>query len=357
MKWKEEMIKPAIDFIKKSKNDTAIILGHDCDSIASSSIIFKIFRKIGKKAKLIVSKFNFEVDEETVEKCKNFENIIIVDIGDTPEERINSLKNKKNILIIDHHPPKRYNCSYVNPRIFKKNAYIPTSYLSWLIYKKILKDDSEILWIAGFGTLGDFGAEKNKNLFRRIKKYEKTLVDNLKIKDRILIEKSLLGKITRMIDSCRIFGGIDGVKYIARLISQSKTYKDVLKDRRINYYFKKLKKEFKKEIKKIKKHALIINDYLLYELKTKYNLKSSLASFLPKIYKDKIILIAQKNKEGFFEISIRRGIERNDNLLKLVKEICKKISAKGGGHPTAAGMRIDKIEELIEFIKNKERKQ
>jgi nanoRNase/pAp phosphatase (c-di-AMP/oligoRNAs hydrolase) len=44
-------------------------------------------------------------------------------------------------------------------------------------------------------------------------------------------------------------------------------------------------------------------------------------------------------------------------LAKLVKEISKNIRGKGGGHPTAAGMRIDDLKELVEFLKNKKRKK
>lgn len=356
MKWKKRLLDKAITFINNLKNEVSIVYGHDCDSIASACIIYKLLKNLSMKPKLFVSKYNFEVDEETLKKIKKYENVIIVDIGDTQEDVINSFSQNKNVLLIDHHPPKKYKINYINPRTFKKNIYMPTSYICWLIYKSFF-DDKEILWIAGFGTLGDFGAKNNKDLFLKIKKVEKKLIDNVKIEDRELIEKSLLGKITKMVDSCRIFGDIEGIKYVTKIICQAKNYEDFLKDKKINNYYLKLNAEIKKEIRNIRKNAILTNKFLFYEIKSKYNLKSSLASILPAIYKDKIILIAQKNREGFYEISVRRGVKLKTNLSKLVGNISKSTSAKGGGHPTAAGMRIDKIEELLNWIKKWEKKR
>jgi single-stranded DNA-specific DHH superfamily exonuclease len=307
------------------------------------------------KPELIVSFHNFEIDEKTEKKLQRFKNIIIVDIGDTPEERIDKLASSRNFLLIDHHPPKNYKCFYINPRIYDKNIYMPTSYVVWLIYKKFF-DDKEIQWIAAFGTLGDFGAKSNKDLFTALRKSYPELIGNVKIEDRELFEKSLIGKIAKMVDSCRIFEGIKGVEYVTKIIANSKSYEDLLKDKKINQIYQKLEKAFKNELKKLKKRKIEIGEYIAYEIKSKLNLKSSLASYLPKVFPNKIIFVAQKSEEGYYEVSLRRGINRRVNLAKLVEEISRNIKAKGGGHPTAAGMRVDDLKELIEFLKNKKRK-
>lgn len=356
MSWKEKIIKDGVTFFKNAYGNIAIIYGHDCDSIASACIIFKLSKKLSLKPKLFLSKYNFEVDLNTLKKVKKYDNVVIVDIGDTPEDTINKFSESRNVLIIDHHLPKKYKTFYVNPRLLKKRVYMPASYVCWHIYKKFF-DDREVLWIAGFGTLGDFGAKENKDLFLKIKKIDKNLINNLDVEDKILIDKSLLGKITKMVDSCRIFGGFDGIKYVSNLICSSESYDKLLKDKKINGFYKKLEKEIKKEISNISKNSIFIDKFLVYELKSKYNLKSSLASLLPRIYKDKIIFIAQKNREGFYEVSIRRGIKVKTNLSELVEKICKNTSGKGGGHPTAAGMRIDKLEELIEWLKKRKEKK
>jgi single-stranded DNA-specific DHH superfamily exonuclease len=351
----EEFVKPAINFFRNINEKVAIVFGHDCDSIASASIIYKLVKKLGLKPKLIVSLHNFEIDEKSERKLKRFENIVVVDIGDTPEERINKLSSSKNILLIDHHLPKDYKCLYVNPRIYKRNVYMPASYIAWLIYKEFF-DDKEILWIAAFGTLGDFGAKNNKDLFVLLRKAYPELAKNTRIEDRELFEKSLLGKIAKMVDACRIFEGIRGVTYVTKIIANSESYKDLLKNKKINKIYKKLEITFKKELGKVKRRKIEIGEFLVYEIRSKYNLKSSLASYLPKIYQNKVIFIAQKSNEGYYEVSIRRGIKRRVNLSKLVEEISKNIRAKGGGHPTAAGMRVDDLNELIELLKNKKRK-
>jgi alanyl-tRNA synthetase len=232
---------------------------------------------------------------------------------------------------------------------------MPTSYIAWLIYKEFF-DDKEILWIAAFGTLGDFGAKSNRDLFLILRREYPKSIENTRIEDRELFEKSLLGKIAKMVDACRIFEGIKGVKYVTNIIANSESYKELLENRKINEIHKKLEITFKKELGKVKRRKIEIGEFLIYEIRSKYNLKSSLASYLPKIYQNKIIFIAQKSNEGYYEVSIRRGIKRRVNLSKLVEEISKNIRAKGGGHPTAAGMRVDDLNELIEFLKNKKRK-
>jgi len=348
-------IKPAIDFFKNLKGKVAIVFGHDCDSIASASIIYKLSKKLGLRPKLIVSLHNFEIDEKTEKKLRKFKSIVVVDIGDTPEERVNRLSESRSFLLIDHHLPKNYKCIYVNPRIYNKNIYVPASYIAWLIYKEFFEDDN-ILWIAAFGTLGDFGAKSNKDLFITLKKKYPQLIGESKIEDRELFDKSLIGKIAKMVDSCRIFEGIKGVEYVTKVIANSKSYEDLLEDKRINRVYKNLEKAFKNELKKVEKKKIEMGEYLVYEIKGKLNLKSSLASYLPKVYPNKIIFVAQKSKEGYYEVSVRRGINRKVNLAKLVEGISKNIRAKGGGHPTAAGMRVDDLKELIEFLKNKKRK-
>ena len=351
----KEFVKPAIDFFRNLKGKVAIVFGHDCDSIASASIIYKISKKLELRPKLIVSLHNFEIDEKTEKKLRRFKNIIVVDIGDTPEERINKLSESRNVLLIDHHLPKNYKCVYVNPRTYVKNIYMPASYVSWLIYKEFFKDD-DVLWIAAFGTLGDFGARNNKDLFRILKRKYPQLIGKLRIEDRELFEKSLLGKIVKMVDSCRVFEGTKGVEYVTKVIANSKSYEDLLKDKKVNNIYENVERAFKSELKRVEEKKIEIGEYFIYEVKEKLNLKSPLASHLPKVYPDKIIFVAQKSEEGYYEVSVRRGINRRVNLAKLVEKISNNIKAKGGGHPTAAGMRVDNLKELIEFLKNKKGK-
>jgi len=61
----EEFINPASQFFKKVKGKLAIVFGHDCDSIASASLIYKLTKKLGLNPELIVSLHNFEIDEKT----------------------------------------------------------------------------------------------------------------------------------------------------------------------------------------------------------------------------------------------------------------------------------------------------
>ncbi|MCC7569865.1 DHH family phosphoesterase [Candidatus Micrarchaeota archaeon] len=99
-----------LEEIKKMKNPL-IVHHYDCDGISSGSIVVK---------GLMDNDINFtkkslkNLDEENIKKLKNYQNIIFVDLGNTPY--IDELK--ENIIIIDHHPLKTKTHLQINPLQF-----------------------------------------------------------------------------------------------------------------------------------------------------------------------------------------------------------------------------------------------
>ena len=352
------MIKPAIEFLDKIKGKILIIFGHDCDSISSAVIMFRLLKKMNDEPVLFVAEFNWDLSDEDLKKIKKIkpDGMIIVDIGDISVGKMKKLKKISPVLLVDHHIPKDYKLRYyVNPRLKKPQSYIPASYLCWKIYMRYF-DSKEVEWIAGIGTLADHGVEGNEDLFRKIRKDYPKLIRG-RLTSRCLFHRSLLGQLVELIDSSRVVKGSTGAMLAVKVLIKSRSYTDVLKNKQLNRWHKLEKKEFDKLIKDMKKNSRVFDGFVLYIFSSKFNLKSSLAGYSPEIFPNKVILIAQKFG-SFYEVSLRRS--RKCNLSELVKQISNVIpDVNGGGHPSAAAFRIptNKLDELIDLLKNKKGKK
>lgn len=358
----ELTIKPAVEFMEgfKSSDKAVIICGHDCDSICSAVIIFKFLSKVlSYKPKIVVSKLNFSVSIKQ-EELEGSSHVIILDIPHVSIDIISGMRRKgKKVLIIDHHLPKGYvGVVYCNPRIYDISSYFPTSYITYKIYEKFF-DASEVAWIAGIGTLADNGMRNCEDLFLKLKSSNYDLVDEIEMDDKVLFEKALLGKLTSIVDSARIVKGIPGVLFALDILCNVENPESILEMK--NSRIKKLVKlynimqtEFAKIIKDFdRRKKETKSGVVVYEVKSKFDFKSPIASFLANNRPVKILVVYQK-KGKFYEFSFRRGENVDVNLGKLAERLVKDIhGASGGGHPAAAAARIPK-EALKQFLKRLE---
>jgi single-stranded DNA-specific DHH superfamily exonuclease len=118
----------------------------------------------------------------------------------------------------------------------------------------------------------------------------------------------------------------------------------------LNYY-KLVKSEFEKTVKDFEKNKKIIDNVVLYEIKSPLKLKSGFASYVVRLFDDKIIAIYQKNGKNF-SFSLRKGKNLNVDLDNFGKEVTRGIeNADGGGHPNAAGMNVP-MKHLKSLIEN-----
>ncbi len=351
----KETISPAIVFIEsiKPKDKIAIVHGHDSDSICSAAIIYKLIKKLVKvDAELVVSEFNSILTEKTFSKIKkvNPKYTIIVDIPDMSVEILTKLRNVSKVLVIDHHMPKGYvKIAYVNPRIYDRESYLPATYLCYKIYEDFF-DIKDILWIAGIGTLADMGMKNCLDLFDKLKA-DKELVDDFKAVDETLIEKSLLGKLTQMIEGSMVVKDVAGSIFSLKVLLESKNYKDVLKNKTLRGYYNLVEKEFKKTEDDFKKNKKIIDSLMLYEIKSKLKIKSSFAGYTQKFFDDKVLIVYQKEGK-YFNASLREGRNLEIDLDRLARESIRDIKdSRGGGHPQAAGSRVP-ISQFKRFVEN-----
>jgi single-stranded DNA-specific DHH superfamily exonuclease len=291
--------------------------------------------------------------ENIVDKIKK-EKADYVIIVDTPGIDKGLLKKiKAKILIIDHHVPDKYeNVVYCNPRLYLENIYWPASYLCYHIYEKI-SGKKYFIWIGAAGVLGDHGVRDCKDLFDEMKDSE--LIRGFELNEDVLYE-SKLGLIVNMIDSGRVVKGSEGATFVSNTLVKLNDYKELLEGKEgakeILEWHKTARKEFERLAKDFEKHGkLLSNNIILYELKSKLRLKSTLASALANRNKDKILVIIQDNGKHY-AVSMRKGDDVNTNLHELIRMCIKNIpDAEGGGHPEAVGGKIPK-KYLDVFLKN-----
>ncbi|MBI1978561.1 MAG: hypothetical protein HYS62_00695 [Candidatus Aenigmarchaeota archaeon] len=356
----EDTIKPAVEFFKimKRGSKVAIVHGHDNDSICSAAIIYKLLKIVHKtEARLIVSGLNSAVTEDAIEKIKKIkpDYVIIVDISDVPVSILTELRNISQVMIIDHHVPKGYvKIIYVNPRVFDREIYLPATYLCYKIYEKFL-DVEKILWISGIGTLSDMGMKNCSDLFESIKSNDKELIGNNENIDEILFDNSLLGKLAKMFDSGRVVVGIDGSVSALNVLLKSENYQEVLQgkygSKNLLGWYSVSEKEFNRLVKDFEKKKKRIKRFVMYEVKSKYNMKSPLATYLSKILTNEVLVIYQRSGK-YIDVSFRRGKVCIVDLNQLAGNSVKDIpDSNGGGHIQAAGARFP-ARYLDRFLRN-----
>ncbi|MBI2084193.1 MAG: DHH family phosphoesterase [Candidatus Aenigmarchaeota archaeon] len=360
----EDTIKPGIQFINgiKPRDKVAIVYGHDNDTICSATIIYKLLKKLhGIESTLIVSELNSQVTESVlagIRKSKS-DHVIIVDIGTVGVEVLAELRKISDILIIDHHMPKGYvKVAYVNPRIYDKHAYIPATYLCYKLYENY-SDAKDVSWIAGIGTLSDMGLKNCNDLFEGVKRDYGELVGNNRNIDEILFDKSLLGKLAKICDSGRVVGGIDGTVLALTALIKAKSYQEILdgrfdESRKLLEFHNLSEKEFNRLVNDFDKSRKQRKGIVVYEVKSKLNMKSPLATFLSRKMKNDVLVIYQKSGK-YVDASFRRGGGSKVDLDELAsKSVAGIPGSNSGGHIQAAGARF-LVKYTNSWLKNLEK--
>jgi single-stranded DNA-specific DHH superfamily exonuclease len=171
----------------------------------------------------------------------------------------------------------------------------------------------------------------------------------------VLYKKSLLGKITKMINSAQVVKEKTGASHAVKVLIESESYRDVLEDSNLASWTKEFDAEFGRLSKDFQKNKTESEKFVIYEVKSKLKLQSSLSGYLAQFFPGKIIVLYQKDG-GEYNFSLRRGKGVDKDLGELAKTITDGIpEGSGGGHPVAAGARIPakQIERFLNEISKK----
>lgn len=359
----ERIVGPAAEFIKGIKATDKVVVVHDddCDGVCSGAIIALLIKKIfDYTPKLFSTEWNVSLTEKVAKQVlrEKATHVIFVDTPGLSRNFIDKLKKQMKILIVDHHLPEKYDgVVYCNPRKYESKIYLPTSYVVYKIFEKII-ESKDTTWISAVGVLGDYGVEDCKDLFEELKLSYPEMIGDVEMKDDVLYDNSVVGLLTKIIDSGRVVAGKKGSEFVSKILVKIKDYHEILDGSTeetkallkwcdtVRKEFERLKKDFKKRNKPIGKSVLF------YEFDSKLKLKSTLATAVGNSYaNDKIIVIGQKVGR-YFDVSLRKGKNVKTDLARLVKNARKNIpDSIGGGHPEASGARVlAKYKER--FLKN-----
>lgn len=360
-----ETVQPTLDFFKHiGPTDKSVLVFHyDDDGVCSAAIIGKVIKKFsGYSPSIVAVNTNEEIGDELIKKISAYspKHIIILDLAIVPQKVIDELIKIGKVLVIDHHTPERYvNVVYCNPRVYDPAIYLPVTYLSYQIYFSLigLKD---VVWIAAVGVLADHGIEGCEDIFDELKLEYPKLVGAAKLNYNILYGRTMLGRLAKMFDSGRDVKGVEGAELVAKILMNAKNYEEISEnkspDAKILFeWHEKVKKELSRLIKDFQKNSKRVGKkFLLYEVVSEINLKSTLASFETGLHEDRIIVVMQKSKDRF-NVSMRKGKKVKTDLVEVWKKGLTRIKGgRSGGHPEAAGGTFP-AEYKETFIRNLEK--
>ncbi|MBI3190781.1 DHH family phosphoesterase [archaeon] len=289
--------KDAVEFLNKidEKDGIIIVFNNDGDGICACSLMLKFLETKGVKKPYVISQ-PMPMDKNLVDRVKTAfpKKIIFLDlVADQQEDIIKKLRGFADILIVDHHRINKNlnkdNVVEFNPRFTKPGIYQSTTYLVYKLCSELM-DITEYLWIAGVGIVSDY----------------------LRLEDPKKVEEN---------------------NDWEKLVKSYHMINDELASLEID----------------AKENSMKRGDVVFYEVKSSYNLGSSLSTKLSEKYMDKLVIIY--NKSGSKMKVSARNQKKNINADRVMRIACKGLKASGGGHEAAAGATVD--EKDWEKFKNR----
>ncbi len=323
----------------KLEDRVAVIYDTDMDGISSGIITVKALKKLGKN---VVFHRTRSPGSRTITKDlldsfeeKEINKIIFTDLGIEGYEDSRVL-DKYSILVLDHH--KRH--GIINEKILSIKSFDLQDELEGyqycvakLVYDlfSTLTNISDLDWLALAGVIGDMTYKPNKGWSDKIfKKY------NLEIKENPFDTK--IGELVQYITFAAAIGTQEEFNKLSESFMKSKTFNEVLSNLE---HLNEVKNEYERIIDEFEtKRELVNEDIYFYQFDSKYYLNSPVCSRLSNEFYPKETIICMQEKDGQINVSARRQDGKYD-LGKMLFEVTKKFeSGLGGGHPVAAGAKI-----------------
>ncbi len=327
----------------KSKGRKILVYHSDVDGMCSSALLMKFFpdfKPIPREGPVIEEGFL----EVLISKRPDV--IVFLDIpADQEWKKLLVLKKrlgKVRIAIIDHHIiEKDMNESgmiHVNPRFESKEVYVPASAVMYEILNVLKYPVKKFLWISAVGVIADYGFEDCKEL---LEECEKTFPGSLSDKP----SPFKLSKVAEMLSALITLRGLKGAKLGLDLLVKFETLKDIGKHRDLRDCHEKVRKEIESIMEDFGKHAEFMSgkNLIIYEIKSKLNITSIIATKITDTYKNEVIIIRKKSRQGW-KISLRCQSGKTN-----VGDLAKKASlgiGSGGGHQKSAGALVKDWEKF-----------
>jgi single-stranded DNA-specific DHH superfamily exonuclease len=311
----------------------------DPDGLSS----FLLFYRYKKEGHGFVAKTHPKLDARSAPKIEeyNADKAFVLDVAKLEQDFIDA--SKVPVIWIDHHGPfERNNVRYFNPRLNKKDANIPTTYLCY----KVVNQD---LWIAMLGCIADYYMP---DFFDEFNKLYPDLTNNKKTIGGLYFD-SKLGTLIKIFSFC-LKGNIGDVMKCMKILTRIKTPYEILNQETaqgkfIYSKYEKINKLYVNLINDAAKNASNEKIFVYTYSEDKMSFTGDLANELLNKHPDKVIIIGRK-KDVDIRMSIRsKGIK----IPAILEKSLNGLEGYGGGHEYACGANI-KESDFKEFLKRME---
>jgi len=321
------------------RDDKVLILTHvDSDGVSSGAILYKVLKSIGYiNLDIIFPSKGENGYSEGVKnriKEKKVDYLFILDLGSYKT----NFDNVKKIILIDHHRPEGVPHDGVLFSSFPPPPYISTSYLTFLILKKMNLNPKD--YIGLIGQVGDYGTEydapKIDELFKKYKKKEISYVSSL-------------------VNSARRVKYFD-IETSLNYLIESENFSDLLVDSENKKRLIEYKEIVKNDIDKWKKtKPKFIKNVAIIEINSQNLIHPVIAQIWRNVLEKYIIICANFGYiEGKVSFSMRTSL--NISLLDFLRNFLEPNIEEdlGFGHERATGgiVSIEKWNEFINKISN-----
>lgn len=329
-------------YLNKIKtNDFVLVIFHnDCDGIASALLVEKFLIKKRKDGIDYIISQPMPVEKNLLKKIQTCapNKIIFLDLAmDQQPNVIKKIKRVADILIIDHHEIVKNlnnkNIIHYNPKFKNKDIYQSAAYITYKIINNIT-EMKKWLWIAAIGIIGDYELKDSQDLVSIIKKEY-----NIKRK----LYNSQLSIVVDIINAVKISKRIKA-EQLFKILSNCKSFEDVIKNEELVRIYNEVQTELESvNLDDVER----VGDIIFLCLKSKYDIRSTIATKLGEKYKNNLVIVYQFSGK-YINIS-GRNQSKKWNVDRIFKKITVGIGT-GGGHKSAAAAKIKK--EKWDYFKN-----
>jgi len=351
---------PAVDFIENCREDDKVkILHHwDMDGVASAAIISKILRSMREKEADNVSmplKRAYHLSDEEKKKLRDFDKLIVLDFNLKADE-LEELNEFIDVLVVDHHDfDRKPDISFVNPREFDEEIYVPCSKICMDIASEFDLAD-EVRWIAGMGVIQDFGVDSCPELFEALEEdYEKYLPEELSQEQ--LAKNCEYGRYASVLNikpyrDSRHFAKLS---YQALMKSDDLMELEALEEyRKVYEVYLEMQDEFTEMVENYEEEREIDREKMVifFEIDSEFNITSSISTNMSTKTPEWIHFVIQKDDEVNISARCQSGRVNLGELMEAsLPEEAVEEGAEAGGHRKAAGASMP-VQYYEAFKKN-----
>jgi len=322
-------IDKVLSFLKSIKpTDGVIIIFHnDADGICSCALLRKYVDSIVKKSYVISQPM--PPDKNLIRRIQTGvpNKIIMLDLAtDHQEPLIKKIKGLADVLIVDHHPSIRNftsgNVVHYNPRFRSPKLYQSVSYLMYKIVSKLI-DISDSEWISAIGIVGDYDISSSKDILEEAqKKYG----------------ADIFNKMAAMIESVKAARAMS-CEQMVEIILNTKDPQQILESGNFLDSYQKIEGEIDAIMLDTQSSTEKIDNIFFYQIKSKFNLRSTVATKLSEKYPEKFVVVYEKMDKRI-AIAARNQV-RKINCDKVLRTAARGLKASAGGHEAASGATIE----------------